>query len=72
MLVGIVIRALGGARNTRNLIIAGMAYGVVENLALLFVSSKWASSLAFVIFVISVMIRANPQRAALEKLGGGL
>ena len=72
MLVGIVIRALGGPRNTKGLMIAGILYGVVENMALLFVPSRWAGPFAFVIFVISVMVRANPQRAALEKLGGGL
>ena len=72
MLVGIVIRALGGARNTRGMIYAGLVYGLVENLALLLVPSRWASPLAFGIFVIAVLVRSNPTRNALERLGGGL
>ena len=72
MLVGIVIRALGGARNTRNLVIAGVLYGLVENMALMFVPSKWSTVLTFGIFIAAVLIRANPSRNALEKLGGGL
>lgn len=72
MLVGIVIRALGGARSTRGLIVSGLIYGTVENLALLFVPSRWASPLAFGIFVVAVLIRSNPTRNALERLGGGL
>lgn len=72
MLVGIVVRALGGSRSTRGMMIAGIIYGVVENMALLFVPSRWASSLAFCIFVIAVLIRSNPTRNALESLGGGL
>ena len=72
MLVGIVIRALGGASSTRGLIVSGLIYGTVENLALLFVPSRWASPLAFGIFVVAVLIRSNPTRNALERLGGGL
>ena len=45
---------------------------VLENLALLFVPSRWASPLAFGIFVVAVLIRSNPTRNALERLGGGL
>lgn len=72
MLVGIVIRALGGVRSTRGLLLAGLAYGAVENLALLLVPSRWASPLAFGIFVAAVLIRSNPTRNAMERLGGGL
>ena len=50
----------------------GFIYGIVENLALLVVPAKWSSSLAFVIFVVIVLLRATPQRVAMEKLGGGL
>jgi hypothetical protein len=50
----------------------GFIYGIVENLSLLVVSAKWSSSLSFVIFVVIVLIRATPQRVAMEKLGGGL
>jgi len=72
MLVGIVIRAIGGVRNTKGLLIAGLAYGVLENLALLVVSSRWASPLTFLVFVILILVRSNPSTNALEKLGGGL
>lgn len=71
-LVGIVVKAIGGARNTKGIIFMGLVYGVVENLALLFVPAKWSTSLAFVIFVVIVLVRATPQRLAMEKLGGGL
>ena len=54
------------------MIYAGLIYGVVENLALLLVPSRWASPLAFAIFVVAVLIRSNPTRNALERLGGGL
>jgi len=72
MLVSIVIRALGGVRSTRGIIIAGLTYGIVENIVLLFVPSRWASSLAFAIFVIAVLIRSNPTTNAMESFGGGL
>jgi len=71
-MVGIVVKAIGGPRNTKGIILMGFIYGIVENLALLLVPAKWSSSLAFVIFVVIVLIRATPQRVALEKLGGGL
>lgn len=71
-LVGIVVKAIGGPRNTKGIILMGFIYGIVENLALLLVPSKWASSLAFMIFVVIVLVRATPQRVAMEKLGGGL
>lgn len=62
----------GRSRSTRGLIVSGLIYGTVENLALLFVPSRWASPLAFGIFVVAVLIRSNPTRNALERLGGGL
>ncbi|MGN1413984.1 MAG: branched-chain amino acid ABC transporter permease [Anaerovoracaceae bacterium] len=71
-LVGIVVKAIGGPRNTKGIIVMGFIYGLIENLALLFVPAKWASSLAFVIFVVIVLLRATPERMAKEKLGGGL
>lgn len=71
-LVGIVVKAIGGPRNTKGIILMGFIYGIVENLALLVVPAKWSSSLAFVIFVVIVLLRATPQRVAMEKLGGGL
>ena len=71
-LVGIVVKAIGGPRNTKGIILMGFIYGIVENLALLVVPAKWSSSLAFVIFVVIVLVRATPQRVAMEKLGGGL
>lgn len=71
-LVGIVVKAIGGPRNTKGIIVMGFLYGLIENLALLFVPAKWASSLAFVIFVVIVLLRATPERVAKEKLGGGL
>ena len=71
-LVGIVVKAIGGPRNTKGIILMGFIYGIVENLALLAVPAKWSSSLAFVIFVVIVLLRATPQRVAMEKLGGGL
>ncbi len=71
-LVGIVVKAIGGPRNTKGIILMGFIYGIVENLSLLVVSAKWSSTLSFVIFVIIVLIRATPQRVAMEKLGGGL
>ena len=71
-LVGIVVKAIGGPRNTKGIILMGFIYGIVENLVLLAVPAKWSSSLAFVIFVVIVLVRATPQRVAMEKLGGGL
>lgn len=71
-LVGIVVKAIGGPRNTKGIIVMGFIYGLIENLALLFVPAKWASSFAFVIFVVIVLLRATPERMAKEKLGGGL
>ena len=71
-LVGIVVKAIGGPRNTKGIILMGFLYGIVENLVLLAVPAKWSSSLAFVIFVVIVLVRATPQRVAMEKLGGGL
>lgn len=68
MLVGMVIRAIGGSRNNKGMLIAGLVYGILENMALLVVSSRWASPLTFVIFVIFILVKKDSN----EKLGGGL
>lgn len=66
MMVGMVVKLLGGVRNTKNIIIISFIYGLCENMALLIVPSQWTSSLTFAVFVILMLVIANPQRLAAE------
>lgn len=72
MMVGMVVKILGGVRKTKNIIFISFIYGLCENMALLVVPSQWASSITFVVFVVILLVQANPQKLSIEKIGGGL
>lgn len=72
LLTSLAITILAGVGNIPRIVVISLLFGILQNVALMFVPSEWVLSICYAIMVVLILVRANPQRQALERMGGAM
>jgi branched-chain amino acid transport system permease protein len=72
LLTSLAITILAGVGNNQRIVVISLLFGVLQNISLMIVPSEWVLSVCYAIMVVLILMRANPQRQALERMGGAM